>query len=74
MTGSPRIIGTVPIGTYVTVTHDGHPHDGTIALVAYVDPNTTGGIGGGGAVRIESPMGGIIGRVSRYTRVTIIQS
>lgn len=65
-----RIIGLVPVGTTVTIAHDGHPHNGATVVVTG-DNGATGGVAGGGVVWVTYPGDDGPYGISRYTRVTI---
>lgn len=66
----PVIIGIVARGTRVTITHDGHPHNGETVIVTGAN-GATGGIAGGGCVSAMSATDTRSFKISRYTRVTV---
>ena len=62
------ILGLAVAGAVVTIVHAGHPLDGESVTVESVNPNRTGGCGGGGDVTVRRSDGST-GHLSRYTRI-----
>jgi hypothetical protein len=70
-TNEPVIIGLCPRGTVVHITDDRTELNGHTVVVTG-DNGPTGGIAGGGVVTCMSATSAASHRISRYTRVTVL--